>query len=69
MDINHVRKLGEERAALLARLEEIRAEADPLIAKLRAAGVAQKDLAAAYGVDRDAILHIVKREARKAGNA
>lgn len=67
MDINRLRELGTERGKLLARVEEIRAEADPLIAKLRAEEVAQKDIAAAYGVDRDAIRLIVKREGRKAG--
>lgn len=67
MDLNRLRELGTERTQLLARIEQIRAEADPLIAKLRAEDVPQKDLAAAYGVDRDAIRLIVKREQAKAG--
>lgn len=69
MDIQRLRELGDERKKLLDRIEEIRAEADPLIAKLRAENVPQKDLVEAYRVDRDAIRLIVKREARKAGNA
>ena len=70
-DMAQLQKLGDERTALLERLEEIRAAADPIIVRMSEQGVEQRSLAANYGVTRDAIRLIVKKAeaARKAAEA
>lgn len=60
-----LQQLGAEREALNARLEEIRAEAEPLIVKLASGGTRndgrQRLVAEAYRVEREWIRLLVKR--------
>ena len=57
-DEQTLQTLGDERAVLLARLEEIRVAATPIIKAMTQAGVPQKKIADTYGVTREAIRQI-----------